>query len=195
MHDLYDHLTKTLGDHLKKRRVVTWYDPRCEFAAFVAELAGGAAPESCQIDSISIAGTNTNLCVMKESFFEVKFAAETCVAGDLPDPLLIYIPGKERHDDSAILMELEAGGDRWEPQLKREARRVLKKRFGDGQIDQMLGSPNVTYPDIVALLDGDHGDHASGSGSTEPKSAPIAPDSAPTTLVTGCNSLSSHGME
>ena len=71
----------------------------------------------------------------------------------VPDPLLIYIPGKDRHDDSAILMELELGGDRWEPQLKREARRVLKKRFGDGQIDQMLGSPSITYDDIVGLLD------------------------------------------
>ena len=41
----------------------------------------------------------------------------------------------------------------WEPQLKREARRVLKTRYGDGQIDQMLQSENVTYADIVGLLD------------------------------------------
>ena len=49
-------------------------------------------------------------------------------------------------------MELEAGGDRWEPSLKRVARRVLKKRFGDGQIDQMLESENISYQDIVGLL-------------------------------------------
>ncbi|MCA9173124.1 MAG: PglZ domain-containing protein [Planctomycetales bacterium] len=163
MHELHEHLTQSLAERLKKRRVVTWYDPRREFTAYIAELAGGAAPETCQIDSVEVSGKSTSLCVMQESFFEAKFVAETCVAGDAPDPLLIYIPGKDRHDDSAILMELEAGGDRWEPQLKREARRVLKKRFGDGQIDQMLGSPNVTYQDIVGLLEGDGNEHASGS--------------------------------
>ena len=163
MHELHEHLTQSLAERLKKRRVVAWYDPRREFTAFIAELAGGAAPETCKIDSVEVSGKSTSLCVMQESFFEAKFAAETCVAGDAPDPLLIYIPGKDRHDDSAILMELELGGDRWEPQLKREARRVLKKRFGDGQIDQMLGSPNVTYQDIVGLLEGGGNEHASGS--------------------------------
>ena len=163
MHELHEHLTKGLAERLKKRRVVTWYDPRREFMAFVAELAGGTVPDKCQIDPVTVAGTTTNLCVMQESFFAVKFAAEPCVASDLPDPLLIYIAGKERDDDTAILMELEAAGDRWEPQLKREARRVLKKRFGDGQIDQMLGSPNVTYEDIVGLLEGGGDEHASGS--------------------------------
>ncbi|MFV2069807.1 MAG: PglZ domain-containing protein, partial [Pirellulales bacterium] len=102
---------------------------------------------------VSIGGTSTQLCVMQDSFFEVKFAVEPLVAGDLPDPLLIYLPGKARDDETSVLMELEAGGDRWEPQLKREARRVLKKRYGDGQIDQMLESENIGYQDIVGLLD------------------------------------------
>lgn len=163
MHDLHEHLTQSLAERLKKRRVVTWYDPRREFTAFIAELAGGAAPETCKIDLVEVSGKSTSLCAMKESYFEAKFVAEACVAGDHPDPLLIYIPGKVRHDDSAILMELEAAGDSWEPQLKREARRVLKKRFGDGQIDKMLGSPNITYQDVVDLLD--DGDNAQVSGS------------------------------
>ena len=55
------------------------------------------------------------------------------------------------------LAELELGGMTWEPQLKREARRVLKTRYGDGQIDQMLQSDSVTYADIVGLLDGESG--------------------------------------
>jgi len=163
MHDLHEHLTQSIAERFKKRRVLTWYDPRRQFTAFVAELAGGNVPDKCQIDSVGVGGTSTSLCVMQDSFFEVKFVTESRVAGDLPDPLLIYIPGKERHDDSAILMELEAGGDRWEPQLKREARKVLKKRFGDGQIDQMLGSQKVTYQDIVGLLEGGGDEHVSGS--------------------------------
>ncbi|MCB0346907.1 MAG: PglZ domain-containing protein [Bdellovibrionales bacterium] len=156
MNALYDHLSNTLSDKLTKGRVVTWYDPRREFSDFVAELMGGVVPSECSIDSFSLGQIRARLCVMQDSFFEVKFAVEPEVDRDLPDPLLIYVPGKVRNDETAVLMELEAGGERWEPQLKREGRRVLKKRFGDGQIDQMLESPNVTYNDIVGLL-GDEG--------------------------------------
>ena len=80
MHYLNAHLTQSLADRLKKRRVVIWYDPRREFTTFIAEMAGGTAPENCQIDSVEVSGKSTGLCVMQESFFEVKFAAETCVA-------------------------------------------------------------------------------------------------------------------
>jgi len=80
MHDLNAHLTQSLADRLKKRRVVIWYDPRREFTTFIAEMAGGTAPENCQIDSVEVSGKSTGLCVMQESFFELKFAAETCVA-------------------------------------------------------------------------------------------------------------------
>ncbi len=41
---------------------------------------------------------------------------------------------------------------------------ALKKRYGDGQIDQMLESENVNYSDIVGLLDtGTGGDKRTGS--------------------------------
>ncbi|MFM8489365.1 MAG: PglZ domain-containing protein, partial [Bacteroidota bacterium] len=61
-----------------------------------------------------------------------------------------------------MLMELEAGGKRWELPLRREARRVLKKQYGDGQIDQMLG-PDITYADIVRLLESGSGQPGTGS--------------------------------
>ena len=131
MHDLHEHLTQSLAERLKKRRVVTWYDPRREFTAFIAELAGGTAPEKCQVDSVEVLSKSTSLCVMQESFFEVKFAAETCVAGDVPDPLLIYIPGKDRHDDSAILMELGTAAETRGPQSPDETRRRPNQSSGE----------------------------------------------------------------
>jgi hypothetical protein len=152
MHELHEHLTKSLAERLKSRRVVTWYDLRREFTTYVGELVGGDVPTECKLQDVSVGGTPTRLCVMQDSFFEVKFVVEPVVAGDLPDPLLIYLPGKVRDDETSVLMELEAGGDRWEPQLKREARRVLKRRYGDGQIDQMLASESISYQDIVGLL-------------------------------------------
>lgn len=162
-HDLHEHISQSLKERLNKRQVVVWYDHRREFEPFITELLAGISPDACQVDKVTIKDIETNLCVMRESFFEAKFTLEPFVSGDHPDPLLIYIPGKNRDDDTAILMELEAGGDRWEPQLKREARRVLKKKFGDGQIDQMLDSPNVTYQDIVGLLESGSDNPASGS--------------------------------
>ena len=163
MNLLHEHLAQTLSDKLTKRRVVVWYDPRAEFVGFIGELAGGEMPSNCQLDSVAIGAQKASLCVMQESFFAVKFAVEPVVSTDFPDPLLIYLPGKPRDDDTAVLMELEAGGERWEPQLKREARRVLKKQLGDGQIDQIFSSPNVSYQDLVSLLEGSGSQHSTGS--------------------------------
>src|SRR4051812_21305998 len=129
MHEFQAHLTQSLADRLRARRIVVWYDPRREFVAYVAELAGGELPDACKMDQITVGSEKARLCVMQESFFEVKFAVEPSICGDQPDSLVIYLPGKSRDDQTSVLMELEAGGDRWEPQLKREARRVLKNRY------------------------------------------------------------------
>jgi len=163
MNPLHERLSQILSEKLTKRRIVIWYDPQSEFAGFVGELSGGNVPTQCRLEEVSVGEIKTRLCVLESSFFEVKFLVEPYVASDFPDPLLIYLPGKLHNDETAVLMELEAGGDRWEPQLKREARRVLKKRFGDGQIDRMLESPNITYQDIVGLLDGHHDNPVTGS--------------------------------
>lgn len=163
MNLLHEHLAQTLSDKLTKRRVVVWYDPRAEFVGFIGELADGVLPSECRLDSVSIVAQRASLCVMQDSFFAVKFAVEPVVSTEFPDPTLIYLPGKNRDDDTAVLMELEAGGDRWEPQLKREARRVLKKQLGDGQIDNIFSSPNVTYEDLVSLLEGSSHQGSSGS--------------------------------
>ena len=162
-HKLHQHLTRTLTTRLESRRVVTWYDPRREFVSFVGELTGGDVPSSCSIDDITLGTQKASLCVLQESFFEVKFAVEAHTAGSLPDPLVIYIGGRKYDDQTSVLMELEAAGDRWEPQLKREARRVLQEHYGDGRIDQILESDNVSYNDIVALLESGGGGDGNGS--------------------------------
>lgn len=163
MHELHRHLSATLADKLTKRRVVTWYDTRGEFRGFVAELLGGSLPDECRLDTVTVGGRGARLCVLRDSFFEVKFLVEPVVSKDLPEPVVIYLPEKTRDDATSVLMELEAAGDRWEPQLKREARRVLLKQLGDGQIDQIFASPNVTYQDIVGLLEGGSSSGPTGS--------------------------------
>ncbi|WP_425395408.1 PglZ domain-containing protein [Aeoliella sp.] len=163
MHDLHKHLTQTLSDKLAKRRVVVWYDTRSEFTGFIGELVDGELPTECRLDEVSIGSHSASLCVIQDSFFAVKFAVEQIVSVDSPNPVLVYLPHRKRDDDTAVLMELEAGGERWEPQLKRESRRVLKQQFGDGQIDKLLSSPSITYEDIVNVLAGDSERGSSGS--------------------------------
>ena len=60
MHTLHDYVAKQLGDKLKDRRVVVWYDERCEFQPFVDEVRGGprTASESVQVN---IGGTRASL--------------------------------------------------------------------------------------------------------------------------------------
>ncbi|MBV5275816.1 MAG: hypothetical protein JZU52_19990, partial [Lamprocystis purpurea] len=68
------------------------------------------------------------------------------------EPLILYLPGISRDHAGSVLMELERGGACYEPQLKRLALNVLRQRFTDGQIDEMLRPAAVTYDDIVAFL-------------------------------------------
>lgn len=142
---------------MAERAVVVWYDPRREFTSYVAELAGGNMPKPCGLDMVTIVDAKASLCCAGQSLYGVKFAVESHVAVDRPKSIVLYLPGYTRAQQTSPLAELELGGMTWEPQLKREARRVLKNRYGDGQIDQMLQSENVTYADVVGLLHGNGG--------------------------------------
>ena len=59
-------------------------------------------------------------------------------------------------------MELEKAGECYEPQLKRLARNVLRQRYTDGVIDDMLAPERVTYEDLARA--------ASDTSSPEPPS-------------------------
>ena len=66
---------------------------------------------------------------------------------------------------NSLLMELEKGGECLEPQtnwsLKRLARTVLREKFTDGDIDEMLAPGNLTYQDVEGYLK-----QSAGNGKT-----------------------------
>jgi hypothetical protein len=73
-------------------------------------------------------------------FFEQELSVEEA------DPLVRYLPNVQRDRSGPVLMELELGGDCYEPQLRRLAQNVLRKRFTDGQIDENVASDRVDKP-------------------------------------------------
>ena len=150
MHPFRDYLCEHLDDLLRKRSVVVFYDPRGEFRPFfdreLEPLAGDPLPR------VTIGHSSALLARYAGSFFGLRAAVEPIVAADQPEPLLLYLPGLARDRLGSVLMELERAGTCYEPQLKRLALNVLRQRFTDGQIDEMLRPATVTYDDIVAFL-------------------------------------------
>jgi len=89
--------------------------------------------------------------------------AEPFVSGDEPgECVIVYLPGCERDRHGSVLMELEKAGECYEPQLKRLARNVLRQRYTDGVIDEMLAPDRVSYEDLARA--------SSDTSSTEPPS-------------------------
>src|SRR5260370_37274961 len=114
------------------------------------------------MSTVSIAGTSAQLGEYEGSFFELRALAEPHVSGDAPSNVILYIPGCERDRRNSVLMEIEKAGECYEPQLKRLARNVLRQRYTDGVIDEMLAPDRVTYEDLARA--------AADSSSTEPPS-------------------------
>lgn len=151
MHPFYDYLCEHLSDLLKKHLVVVFYDPRREFWPFFArELA---VEDSDSLPRVTLCGCKPFLSRFEGSVFGLRNAVEPIVAADKPEPLILYLPGVARDRAGSVLMELELGGTCYEPQLKRLALNVLRQRFTDGQIDEMLRPKSVTYDDIVSFLE------------------------------------------
>ena len=153
-HALHRYLCQQLGDRLLRRRVVVFYDPRCEFEAFFGEMPG-ATPGRGGLPRVSFDAQpdlTPHLARFEGSMFELRNAVEPVAALDLPEFLIVYLPGVTRDVKGSVLMELERGGDRYEPQLKRLARNALRQFYTDGQIDGLLASEKVTYDDIAHFL-------------------------------------------
>lgn len=161
MHPLHEYISRQLAEKLRARRVVVWYDPRREFEPFIAELRGAAAGKDVPVETPIGQGT-ARLVEYAGSFFELRANVEPAVSTDQPEPMVIYIAGCERDGRGSVLMELEKAGECYEPQLKRLARNVLRQRYTDGVIDEMLAPERVTYEDLARA--------ASETGSTEPPS-------------------------
>jgi len=160
MNPLYQYLEKLLLEHLKGRRVAAWYDPRSEFEPFVDALSQLCDPKS-GLSKVLIGGMSVSLARFEGSFFGIKAAVEPVVDKDLPEPLLLYLPGVSRDKKGSVLMEIEKGGVSFEWQLKRLARLCLRESFSDGVIDGMLASESVAYQDVVGFLTQNGGEEPS----------------------------------
>ncbi|WFU25116.1 PglZ domain-containing protein [Bradyrhizobium sp. CB1717] len=162
MHPLNKYISKQLSEKLKARKVVVWYDPRREFAPFVAELRGGARTTDEAVP-VTVSDISARLTEYDGSMFELRTVVEPFVCADAPtECMIVYLPGCERDRQGSVLMELEKAGDCYEPQLKRLARNVLRQRYTDGVIDEMLAPEQVSYEDLARA--------SSDSSSTEPPS-------------------------
>jgi hypothetical protein len=153
MHPLHDDITRLLGEHLKNRGIVVWYDTRREFQPFVDELRGGPTA-AADATPVVLPGGQTQLVQFAGSMFELRARIEPWVGAETPPRLVIYVPGVVRDDLTSVLMEMEKAGERWEPKLKTVARNVLRRKSTDGDIDRILGPETITYEDIARAAAG-----------------------------------------
>jgi hypothetical protein len=173
-HPFHDYVASRLDELLRTRRVVVWYDPRREFEPFVDELEPlDPAEGRGGVPRVWVRDLQTHLARYDGSFFALRARVEPIVELDLPEHLLVYVPGEERDPHGSVLMELELGGTRYQPTLKRLARNELRKRYTDGEIDEMLRPETVRYADVARYLSIEPGAQASllklvlGEGSSE----------------------------
>ncbi len=180
LHTLHQHIASTLDRLLRERRVVVFYDLREEFRPFLDELdivgtGVGDLPRVCVHDTL------THVARFEGSFFALKAAVEPILAAPRPEPVLVYVPGfaKERlgklrapatpntaqgKDVWNVLFELDCAGKSYEPSLRGLARNELRRRYTDGDIDEMLAPESLTYHDVVRFLL-DEGGPGGGSAS------------------------------
>jgi hypothetical protein len=163
-HPLHNYLSEQLDRFLRKDRVVVFYDARSEFEPFIDEfeVVGtgiGDLPRIC------IGDTLTHIVRFDGSFFALKASIEPVVSADKPEALLVYIPDQLRDRANSVLMEVECAGqvygDAPSHALRSTARKMLRKKYTDGDIDDMLRPADLSYQDVVRFLD----DGGSGSGS------------------------------
>lgn len=162
MHPFHDYLCQQLDDMLEKRGVVVFYDPRREFEPFFDGELQEIGTGYDGLPRMFVKERLTFVVCHEGSFFALRHAVEPIADLDKPEPLVVYLPGIDRDRQTSVLMELEKSGTAYEPQLKRLALNVLRKRFTDGQIDELLRPANVGYDDIVSFLhQGEEGTSAS----------------------------------
>src|SRR5207248_7250998 len=131
-----------LAHRIKSRGIVVWYDARRDFARFIDELRSTSA-SGAAITEATLGDFRVQIVEHRGSFFEVRALVERLVSGDGPSPVLIYLPGVERDHKHSVLAELEMAGDCYEPRFRTVAREVLRQRYSDGVIDDLLKPERV----------------------------------------------------
>jgi hypothetical protein len=148
MHPLHDYIAGQLAQELTTRNVLVWYDAGKDFAPFIAELRGSPRT-SGQPVLVSVAGVATQLAEYAGSMYELRAVVESFVSGDTPERVLIYLPGCERDTQGSVLMELEKAGITYQRTLKWLATQVLRRKYTEGIIDELLTPEHVTYEDLA----------------------------------------------
>ena len=168
MNRLGQHVARLLGRHVAERRVVVWYDARREwdgaFADFTQEHRPLSQIPSGALATLTVDNTTVRFGHFDGSILGLRVLSEEVAATDTPQPLVLYLPGQVPDEENSILMELELGGKRWTPQLKRLAREVLKPFYVDGKIDELLDMAVLSYDDVVGWLEQAE-EQAAGHGS------------------------------
>jgi PglZ domain len=151
MHPLHDYIARQIAERLKDHRVVVMYDPRKELPTFFEEACGGG---TTLMRNGTFGGQRATVCSFQGSFLEVRSVVEPITGGEDVDDLVVYVPGIVRDEKTSLLLEIEkAGGCYLPPAVKQMARNVLRKRFTDVAIDEMLGSDKLTYADLARMTE------------------------------------------
>lgn len=154
MHPLHDYVAKQLADKIKARRVVVWYDERSEFAPFVSEVRGGPRTSTEPVP-VTLGGLSARLSEYAGSMLELRASVEPHVSGDVPQPVVLYVPGSEHDARASLLMELEKAGVRWKPTLRQFARNTLLQRYTLGVVDELVPEDRkLAYEDLARAASG-----------------------------------------
>lgn len=152
MHPLHDYLAGQIAEKIKDRHIVVMYDPRKELLPFFMEALGGDAGGDTFRNG-KFGPREAKVVVFDGSFLKVRFAVEPLTNGEQVEDVVIYLPGVQRDEQTSLLLELEKAGIGYlAPALKQSARNVLRKKFTDVAIDEMLKSDALTYADLSNLM-------------------------------------------
>src|SRR5271167_2508232 len=113
-----------------------------------------AAASTALMRTGTVGGRKAAVCSFLGSFLEVRSAVEPLTSGEDVADIVVYVPGVTRDEKTSLLLEIEKAGDCYlPPAVKQMARNVLRKRFTDVAIDEMLGSDKLTYADLARMTE------------------------------------------
>jgi hypothetical protein len=152
MHPLHDYIASQLAAKIKGRRIVVMYDSRREFASFFEELLEGAPRQDC-LSVAKVGPRSVKVATFDGSYLQIRFAIEAATGSDDAEDVVVYMPGVDWDDKASLLMEVEKAGVVYRPQLRQLARLVLRQRFTDVAIDDMLRSNALKYHDLARMAE------------------------------------------
>jgi hypothetical protein len=139
MNPLPEYLHLQLGDSLRKRRVVVWYDAGREFTPFIAALDRVRGADG--LAKVTLGEVECRLAEFDGSFFALRLDVEPHVDTAKPEPLLIYVPGQRPLETTSPLKELECAGELYQRSLSKVAKQLLKRTYTEGTIDETFREP------------------------------------------------------